>query len=480
MLSILRNSVRLNSRVLRTLPSTTGTLVVAQVSKRLLTSSPAFLQKETKDEKPKSILTDDMLFKAGVDVDENGQGKNGEKAGEAGEEQEGQNGPLSRTEKSRRKRQTTTDIKREKYANWFYIFSLSALTGSAIYMARDWEPQESEELKKDIDNGYSLSLMYKRFRARFNSMFTYFQEPPFPDLLPPPPPPPYQRPLTLVITLEDFLVHSEWSQKYGWRTAKRPGAEYFLGYLSQYYEIVLFSSNYMMYSEKTAEKLDPIHAFVSYNLFKEHCVYKDGVHIKDLSKLKRDLSKVIIIDTDPNSYKLQPENAIPMDPWNGEADDKLVRLIPFLEYLATQQTKDVRPILDSFQDKKNLATEFDHRVKKLKDKFYGDAKTGGNWAMKALGVGNTLGGSTTKFPLDLIHEEGQKNYLMFMKMIEEEKEKIRIQQEQMSGQTITLKDYVEGNLPSPEEQMKIQLEKQKEVDALFEEAKRKKKNAESK
>ena len=69
---------------------------------------------------------------------------------------------------------------------------------------------------------------------------------------------------------------------------------------------------------------------------------------------------------------------------------------------------------------------------------------------------------------------------MFMKMIEEEKEKIRIQQEQIGGQTFTLKDYVEGNLPSPEEQMKIQLEKQKEVDALFEEEKKKKKIAESK
>lgn len=115
----------------------------------------------------------------------------------------------------------------------------------------------------------------------------------------------------------------------------------------------------------------------------------------------------------------------------------------------------------------------------MKDKFYGDHKSGGNWAMTALGLGNSLGGST-KFPLDLIHEEGQKNYLMFMKMIEEEKEKIRIQQEQMGGQTFTLKDYVEGNLPSPEEQMKIQLEKQKEVDALFEEEKKKKKIAESK
>lgn len=88
--------------------------------------------------------------------------------------------------------------------------------------------------------------------------------------------------------------------------------------------------------------------------------------------------------------------------------------------------------MNSFEDKKNLAEEFDHRVKKLKDKFYGDHKSGGNWAMTALGLGNSLGGST-KFPLDLIHEEGQKNYLMFMKMIEEEKEKLEYSRSKWAG-----------------------------------------------
>ena len=28
----------------------------------------------------------------------------------------------------------------------------------------------------------------------------------------------------------------------GWKTAKRPGVDYFLAYLSQFYEIVLFTS----------------------------------------------------------------------------------------------------------------------------------------------------------------------------------------------------------------------------------------------
>ena len=374
--------------------------------------------------------------------------------------------------KRKRKRQTSTDIKRERYANWFYVASFAALTGAGAYMARDWDENEPEDLKKGAENGYTPGLMFQRLKLRFNSIFSYFQEPPFPDLLPPPPPPPYQRPLTLVLTLEDLLVHSEWTKDHGWRTAKRPGVDYFLGYLSQYYEIVLFSSNYMMYSDKVAEKLDPIHAFITYNLFKEHCLYKDGVHIKDLSKLNRDLGKTVIIDCDPNAYKLQPENAIPMKPWDGKADDGLLKLIPFLEYLATQQTEDVRPVLNSYADKFKIPEEFERRVAVLKSKFYKDqeARANGSFFLRALGTG-ALGGQRAKFPLDLLREEGEKNYVRFMQLIEEEKEKIRIQQEQMGGQTFTLKDYVEGNLPSPEEQMKIQMEKQKEFEAQYEQAK---------
>lgn len=450
-------------------------LIYGTLQSRSLIHCTRQLQQAKKDDKPQSILTDDMLAKAGVDVDEAAEKKPEGGSESSSPDNTGEPGS-SNSNKKRRKRQTSTDIKRERYANWFYIFSLSGLVGGGIYMGREWEAGEPEDIRKGIPNGHSPSLVYQRFKARFNSMFTYFQEPPFPDLLPPPPPAPYQRPLTLVITLEDFLVHSEWSQKNGWRTAKRPGCDYFLGYLSQYYEIVLFSSNYMMYSEKIAEKLDPIHAFVSYNLFKEHCVYRDGIHIKDASKLNRDLGKVVMIDTNPDSYKLQPENAIPMEPWTGEADDKLLGLIPFLEYLATQQVNDVRPILNSFHDKTQIPQEFAERVVKLKTKFDQDqkAKAEGNWALKILGVASSMSSSASKFPLDLIREEGEKNYVRFMQLIEEEKEKIRLQQEHLGGQTFTLKDYVEGNIPSPEEQLQLQMEKQKEIDALYEQKKKEK------
>ncbi|AAS51965.2 ADR045Wp [Eremothecium gossypii ATCC 10895] len=425
-------------------------------------------QKPKKPEPPNSILTEDMLARAGVDAERGPETEKAPAEDKAGESTETGSG----AGKKKRARKTTTEIKRERYANLFYLFSLTGLAGGAVYMSRDWDADEPEEERKGIENGYTPGLMYRRFKARFDSLFTFFQEPPYPDLLPPPPPPPYQRPLTLVLPLEDFFVHSEWTQQHGWRTAKRPGADYFLGYLSQYYEIVLFSSNYMVYSEKVVEKLDPIRAFITYNLFKDHCVYKDGIHIKDLSHLNRDLGKTLIIDTDPNSVKLQMENAILAEPWDGKADDALLRYIPFLEYLVTQPINDVRPILNSFKDRHHIPEEFAERVEKLRAKFNADQKAKAGSGLSFL-LNPGMASKPAKFPLDLIREEGEKNYVRFMKLIEEEKEKLKLQQEHMSAPTFTLKDMAEGNMPTPEEQMKMQLQKQKEFEELYEKEKQK-------
>lgn len=54
--------------------------------------------------------------------------------------------------------------------------------------------------------------------------------------------------------------------------------------------------------------------------------------MKDLSYLNRDLSKVIVLDTDPEHVSLQPENAVVLPKWKGDASDRgLVAMIPFLE-----------------------------------------------------------------------------------------------------------------------------------------------------
>jgi import inner membrane translocase subunit TIM50 len=414
-------------------------------------------------DKPKAtslILTEDLLAKAGFEDPEQAK-----KEAETTEDQETSDEPKKR----KRRAQTSKDKQRERNANYFYISTFAAGAVGLAYMSRDWDSDEEKSKLggEDIDNGYTPQLMYDRLNKRLLSLFTFFSEPVFENLLPPPAPEAYRRPLTLVLTLDDLLIHSSWDTKNGWRTAKRPGLDYFLGYLSQYYEVVIFGSNAQMYSEKAVSKLDPYHAYVSYVLFREGCKYKDGKLIKDLSLLNRDLAKTIIVDVDADSYSMQPENAIPAPKWDGKPDDYLIRMIPFLEYIATQPIKDVRPILSSFHDKEHMIEEFEQREKKLREQWKKDnahlfkkGPNAGNAIAKLLGLPQTSMNKEPKMPLDIIREHGQMQYEHFQKYLNENAHKIMEEEQKLKeefGKTTLNKLISEGN-PTPEDIARVQAE----------------------
>jgi hypothetical protein len=60
---------------------------------------------------------------------------------------------------------------------------------------------------------------------------------------------------TLVLSLEDTLIHTEWDRKFGHRTRKRPGLDAFLAHMSQYYEIVIFTSALSSYAEPITRQM---------------------------------------------------------------------------------------------------------------------------------------------------------------------------------------------------------------------------------
>lgn len=417
---------------------------------------------DAKDHKQQSILTEDLLAKAGFEDPQEG---------EKGPKEEGEAGSGERRRK--RRAQTSQDKQREKYANWFYLGSFGGLIGGVAYMARSWDSEDEQKRLEGqgIANDFTPGASFERMHKRWLSLFTFFSEPVFENLLPPPAPEAYRRPLTLVLTLDDLLIHSSWDTKNGWRTAKRPGLDYFLGYLSQYYEIVIFGSNYQMYSDQTVAKLDPYHAYVSYALFREACRYKDGKLIKDLSLLNRDLGKTVVIDIDEDSYSFNPENAIPVPAWDGKADDYLIQMIPFLEYLATQPVKDVRPILSSFEDKHNIIAEFKVREAKLRAKWteenkhlLGNRPNAGNFLAGLLGMPASSLNKGPKMPLDIIREHGQLQYEHFQKYLQENAPKFAEEERKLKEEfgKSTLNKLMTEGAPSAESIAKAQADKAKE------------------
>mmetsp|Transcript_3079 Transcript_3079/g.4683 ORF Transcript_3079/g.4683 Transcript_3079/m.4683 type:complete len:434 (-) Transcript_3079:40-1341(-) len=184
---------------------------------------------------------------------------------------------------------------------------------------------------------------------------------------------------TLVLDLEDTLIHMDWSRKNGWRVAKRPGVNKFLEELGRYYEIVIFTHLHQSLTEPIIHSLDSKRSSM-FQLYRNDTRYINGYHVKDLSKLNRDLSRVIVIDDDPKAFQLNPNNAIlvkkyKLGPGIDPNDDTvLLDLIPFLKAIVQEDVKDVRPILSSFKGKysseivENYKTKVNYAKEKEKER----------------------------------------------------------------------------------------------------------------
>ncbi|KGN58757.1 CTD nuclear envelope phosphatase 1 homolog [Cucumis sativus] len=127
---------------------------------------------------------------------------------------------------------------------------------------------------------------------------------------------------------------------------ERPGLHEFLSQAAEFADLILFTAGLEGYAKPLVDRIDTEGRF-SHRLYRPSTVsteYRE--HVKDLSCIQRDLSRVVIIDNNPFSFLLQPTNGIPCLPFSPAqpADNQLLEvLLPLLKHLALE--KDVRPIL---------------------------------------------------------------------------------------------------------------------------------------
>ncbi|KAF7309668.1 Mitochondrial import inner membrane translocase subunit TIM50 [Mycena indigotica] len=221
---------------------------------------------------------------------------------------------------------------------------------NTIYLGREWEEEELKARKLTLET--AVDTRWGRTKERFVDIFDYFNKPAWPELLPPPPPPPHSKPYTLLISIDDLLVTSTWDRQHGWRTAKRPGVDYFLAYISQFYEVVVFTTQNFYTAAPILDKLDRYNFYITHRLYREATRSINGKIVKDLSYLNRPLNTVILLDTNAEHIATHPENAIIIPKWNGDPNDKgLIAMIPFLESIGIYKPQDVRPILAAYHGK---------------------------------------------------------------------------------------------------------------------------------
>jgi len=174
---------------------------------------------------------------------------------------------------------STIERRRNALARYLYIAFAGFALSSTLYLGQNWETEEEGKLHPNAPNGWSPGAYYGRIKVRLSKQLGYYTEPAFPKLLPDMDPS-MKAPYTLVLSLEDLLVSSKWSRDKGWEVAKRPGVDYFLRYMSQYYEIVVFTSVQSMNADGILRKLDPYRFTILWPLYREATRYMNGEHVK--------------------------------------------------------------------------------------------------------------------------------------------------------------------------------------------------------
>jgi CTD nuclear envelope phosphatase 1 len=83
---------------------------------------------------------------------------------------------------------------------------------------------------------------------------------------------------------------------------KRPHCDEFLKKVCKWYKLVVFTASVQEYADPVIDWLEQERKYFVGRYYRQHCTFRNGAYIKDLSSIEPDLSKVVILDNSPLSY----------------------------------------------------------------------------------------------------------------------------------------------------------------------------------
>ncbi|DAZ97474.1 TPA: hypothetical protein N0F65_009957 [Lagenidium giganteum] len=155
--------------------------------------------------------------------------------------------------------------------------------------------------------------------------------------------------IALVLDMDECLVHSKFQNEVEYRQAenrptdirtyedsfeivmddgeraivnKRPGLDRFLEEANKHFDLYVFTAGLEAYGKPILDVLDPKGTLFAGRFFRESCQLRKGMFLKDLRVVRRDLSRVILVDNNPVSFLTQPSNGIPVPSFYDDAADR--------------------------------------------------------------------------------------------------------------------------------------------------------------
>ena len=183
-------------------------------------------------------------------------------------------------------------------------------------------------LREENINGSFLASLYLKDNPNFHSASKPYIKTP------------NNKKYTLVLDLEETLINFRLkSEKKEEGTLKmRPGLYEFLDEIQFFYEIIIFTASSQDYAEALIDTIEESKKYFKYKFYRQHNIVIENDFVKDLSRIGRDLDKMIIVDNIPQNYRLHKKNGINIKGFWGEdlCDRALYNLKDILIKLAEE------------------------------------------------------------------------------------------------------------------------------------------------
>ena len=165
--------------------------------------------------------------------------------------------------------------------------------------------------------------------------------------------------LTVVLDLDETLIRYNIndSKKLDKKNLiKRPYLDEFLSaLLNVKCELIIFTASSQEYADPLIDEIEKSKKYFSKRLYRQHTILIGDTYVKDLTKLGRDLSKIIIVDNEKSSFSLQQKNGILIKPFFGNENDfnldmALNNLSNILVKIIKNTFEDIRKELELYKE----------------------------------------------------------------------------------------------------------------------------------
>ena len=137
---------------------------------------------------------------------------------------------------------------------------------------------------------------------------------------------PNKKKYSIVFDLDETLINIEFKDLTNNKCILhfRPGLFQFLSDIQPYYELMTFTSASKEYAQPIINEIESKNKYFDFNFFREHSIIFGNDFVKDISRIGRDMKKIIIIDNMEENFRLNKKNGIKIYPFYGNKNDNVL------------------------------------------------------------------------------------------------------------------------------------------------------------